>query len=85
MVTDTQRSIIKFLVKSKIWRLEIQMRIVDVRPLYGTSWFLRWILKRQIVDDLHHAPCCPANHYHRARLVFQHCTCGAANQQIGDE
>lgn len=77
MVTESQRSIIKFFVKIKIWQLDCQMRLVDVRPLYGTFWLLKWILKQQIVDGLHHAPCCLANHYHRTRLVFQHCTCGA--------
>ena len=77
MVTESQRSFIKFMVKIKVWRLGYQMRIIDVRPLYGMKWILNGFLKRQVVDNLHHAPCCPANHYHRQRLVFQHCTCGA--------
>lgn len=34
-------------------------------------------------DDLHHAPMCPANHYHRSRVPGRHCTCGA--QQFAAE
>jgi len=29
------------------------------------------------VDDYHHAPLCPANHYHGARAPTGKCTCGA--------
>lgn len=29
-------------------------------------------------DDLHHAPMCPANHYHYQRLPNGPCSCGAA-------
>lgn len=29
------------------------------------------------LDDLHHAPACPANHYHRMRLPTAPCQCGA--------
>lgn len=29
-------------------------------------------------DHLHHAPLCPANHYHGKRAPTYHCTCGAA-------
>lgn len=28
-------------------------------------------------DDLHHAPCCPANHFHQRRMPTGRCTCGA--------
>lgn len=28
-------------------------------------------------DDLHHAPSCPANHWHHQRLPTGGCTCGA--------
>lgn len=30
-----------------------------------------------LFDDLHHAPICPANNFHRARLPTAPCTCGA--------
>ena len=28
-------------------------------------------------DNLHHAPACPANHYHQSRLPTGQCTCVA--------
>lgn len=28
-------------------------------------------------DDLHHAPFCPANHWHKTRMPTRPCTCGA--------
>lgn len=28
------------------------------------------------LDDLHHAPACPANHFHQMRLPSGRCTCG---------
>ncbi len=31
------------------------------------------------LDDLHHAPKCPANHFHQMRLPTGRCTCGASN------
>jgi len=30
-----------------------------------------------IIDDLQHAPRCPANHYHKTRLPTDVCNCGA--------
>jgi hypothetical protein len=32
-------------------------------------------------DKLHHAPMCPANHYHGQRAPTYRCTCGAAKEQ----
>lgn len=32
-------------------------------------------------DELHHAPACPANHYHHMRLPIGGCTCGAQRMQ----
>jgi hypothetical protein len=32
-------------------------------------------------DKLHHAPMCPANHYHGQRAPTYQCTCGAVEQQ----
>jgi len=31
----------------------------------------------EIIDDLHHAPLCPANHYHGSRAPTGPCSCGA--------
>lgn len=31
----------------------------------------------EATDDLHHAPACPANHYHGMRAPTGECTCGA--------
>jgi hypothetical protein len=31
-------------------------------------------------DKLHHAPMCPANHYHGQRAPTYRCTCGAAEE-----
>lgn len=31
-------------------------------------------------DKLHHAPMCPANHYHGQRAPTYRCTCGAAKE-----
>lgn len=30
-------------------------------------------------DEFHHAPACPANHYHHTRLPTGRCACGAAS------
>ena len=77
MVTDKQRKFIVWMVKLGLWKTVVQMRLTDIRACRGTQWILDWLLKRQKVDDYHHAPCCEANHYHNTRLVFQHCNCGA--------
>lgn len=79
MVTNPQRYMVKFLVWLGVWWLDYNMRLICVNTRRGTTWFLRWMKKRQVVDDLHHAPCCPANHYHKQRLVFRPCTCGAVD------
>lgn len=79
MVTKLERRFILLMVRLRIWRVVIQMRLPDIQARFGTRWLLRWIKRRQVMraDGLHHAPCCPANHYHYARVVFSHCTCGA--------
>lgn len=41
------------------------------------EWLFNWRLNTQKVDNLHHAPGCEANHFHRMRLVFKKCSCGA--------
>ncbi len=83
MVTDRERRFIVFMVNIKMWRVGISMRLHFIYPMIGNrTWLLDRLHKRQIVDSLHHAPCCPANHYHKARLVFQPCTCGAALEAV---
>jgi len=77
LVTEPQRKFIIFLVKWKIWKAVFNMRLISIRPRWGTRWLLKKIKGCQVVDNLHHAPCCPANHYHRTRLVFKRCSCGA--------
>ena len=79
MVTERQRKLTIFLEKNGLWEVDNWMRIPWLRtrrPFF--DWLLKKIKKAQAVDDLHHAPACPANHYHKQRLVFSGCTCGAA-------
>ncbi len=38
----------------------------------------------QMTDDLHHAPMCPANHYHGKRAPTGPCSCGAARLNKGE-
>lgn len=78
MVTDFERRIILALIRVKVWKIFISMRLPTIKTRWGTRWVLKWMVRRQIVDSLHHAPCCPANHYCRMRLVFRPCNCGAA-------
>ena len=77
MVTDGQRDFIWGMVRARLFVLKTDMRLTDVHPVFGVGFILKFIKKRQKVDDLHHAPCCPANHFHGTRLVFGSCTCGA--------
>lgn len=78
MVTLQERWLILALVRCRVFKLYLSMRLPCVSAMRGFGWLLNWIKRRQSVDDLHHAPCCPANHYHRQRLIFQRCNCGAA-------
>lgn len=78
MVSETQRQMTVILCLFKVWRLQNDLfSLVQVVPRVGTKWLFNWMLRTQKVDDLHHAPMCPANHFHRKRLVFSSCTCGA--------
>ena len=77
MVTPLERRLTVIMVHLNLWHFGRSMRIVVINSKRGSGWLLSWMKRRQTVDDFHHAPCCPANHYHRTRLVFQHCTCGA--------
>lgn len=83
MITAKERALIKLLVKIKVFQLYVHMRCVRISARPRFRWILRLLLNRQIVDDYHHAPMCPANHWHRQALVIQRCNCGAeraANQ-----
>jgi len=77
MVTDAERALTVWLIRVRLWKPFISMRIAQINACFGTQWIFNWMRRRQIVDSLKHAPCCPANHYHKMRLVFQRCTCGA--------
>lgn len=77
MVTNKERKFIKFMVWIKAFYGYDHMRCLQIGAVWGFLWILNLIEKRQIVDDFHHAPCCPSNHWHKKRLVFQDCTCGA--------
>lgn len=84
MVTDSQRKIVMRLIRLRVFVVRSSMRLPWIGARWGFGWLLDRIKREQIVDDLHHAPCCPANHYHRARLVFHPCTCGAARASQGE-
>lgn len=81
MVTDRQRKLVAMLVRLGLFRIKWGLWQPQVCAVTGMLWLLKRILRAQIVDDLHHAPACPANHFHRTRLVFSHCTCGAATAE----
>jgi len=81
MVTNTQREFILFLIKIKIFGLKEQWRCARVHTKGWLSQKIyEWLLRRQTWDDLHHAPCCPANHWGKQALVFKKCTCGATKE-----
>lgn len=48
-------------------RLKYVKQIEDAGVEYGLILF----------DDFHHAPCCPANHYHHMVMPTAPCSCGA--------
>jgi len=77
MLTKRQRRLVQLMLSLRLWMPDVSMRLVWFRARRGTRWLLELLLERQAVDDAHHAPCCPANHYHKRRLVFQRCSCGA--------
>lgn len=79
MVTERQRRLVYAISKLRVFRVRIGLfRTVEIVPCWGFRWALEWLLKIQTVDSLHHAPCCPANHWCKRRLVFTRCNCGAA-------
>ena len=79
MILAADRKIASALIRWKLWVGFVHMRAVWFEPRWGTRWILERMMRRQKVDDYGHAPACPANHWHRLRLVFQHCNCGAAS------
>lgn len=76
MVTNHQRQQVLTMIRLGHWEVAESMRLPWIRAKRFEG-LLKLLQRRQPVDDLHHAPCCPANHYHRCRLVFHRCTCGA--------
>lgn len=77
MVTREQFNFVQRMIKLRLWSVQTVMRQPDIRACWGTQWILERLKEKQVVDNLHHAPCCGANHYHKTRLVFHRCTCGA--------
>ena len=77
MILESDRVLVRDLVELGIWKIQESMRLPVVIPTSETEPLLRRMLARQSRDNLHHAPCCPANHYHYQRLVFNRCNCGA--------
>lgn len=82
MITPNQRKIIRLLIKIRAFYLYEHFRCVRVGAKPRFQWLLNWLLDRQVVDDWHHAPACPANHWCRMSLVLQRCTCGAEKHKI---
>jgi hypothetical protein len=78
MVTTQERRFIGWMIRLHIWTADYNLfGTVQVFPRWGTRWLFERLLRRQVVDDLHHAPCCPANHWCRRAFVFRRCNCGA--------
>lgn len=80
MVTDKQRKLVIALIQLNVWEsVPNVFGLIEIRPTYGTNTHELFdrMREKQKVDDLHHAPACPANHYHKMRLVFHRCNCGA--------
>ena len=79
MVSDRERKVISTMVKRGLLYAEVVLfRTIEITAPPEHQRLLDRIKARQVVDDLHHAPRCPANHWHKARLVFRPCNCGAA-------
>lgn len=79
MITTIDRQLLRVLLAFKVVRPKTNLlRTTDFHAAPGFGWVLEGMKARQNVDKLRHAPCCPANHFHRERLVFQPCNCGAA-------
>jgi hypothetical protein len=80
MVTEHERQQVLTMIRLGHWQIAESMRLPWIQAKrFGA--LLKLLQRRQKVDALHHAPCCPANHYHRQRLVFRGCTCGAQREE----
>lgn len=83
MILNRDRRLVMWLLRLKIWHVEMGFwRVPELVRRRGTGWIYRRMCRRQVRDDRHHAPCCPANHWHYQRLVFQYCNCGHPVVQI---
>lgn len=86
MVTDKQRRLILRLLRLRLFTYRKHIfGLPEVHARRGFGWLRERLLAAQQVDDLHHAPACPANHYHKRRFVFSPCTCGASRTSQGKE
>ncbi len=83
MVNARERKVIVSCVERGLMDAKAGLfRTVEIYAPPETQRLLDRIKARQIVDDLHHAPGCEANHWHRQRLVFWPCNCGADKDQL---
>ncbi|MBN9123054.1 MAG: hypothetical protein J0I06_28600, partial [Planctomycetes bacterium] len=80
-------AVLPLLSHPRLWRMDVARRANEApgRPpisLPNTEALDRiraqWALYS---DKLHHAPMCPANHYHGQRAPTYRCTCGAVEAQ----
>ena len=82
MILDRDRKMAMRLIRWGLWSAGVGFwRVIEIHRCWGTEWLYCRMMARQTRDDLHHAPCCEANHWHYQRLVFKLCTCGAAAQE----
>lgn len=77
MITNSERKLIVFLVKIKVFNIYTNMRCYNIGYNRGFRWLFKLILNRQEFDNLHHAPACGANHWCKMAIIFQKCSCGA--------
>ena len=83
MIRNADRKIAALMVRIGAWKI-IQPRddlfeCARLRANRLTQWLWNWMRDRQEPDDLHHAPCCPANRWSGVELVLRPCNCGAAH------
>lgn len=77
MLTKRQKKFVSLMTRLRLFVIHEGVFLTWVHGRWGFDWLVDRLLKSQVVDDLHHAPACPANHYHHTRLVFLPCICGA--------
>lgn len=66
------------MIKLGLWAEKRELFQLEVNPIskgFFGGKLHKIMLKYQVLDERKHAPMCPANHFHRMRLVFQKCTC----------